>query len=398
MKKYPADELSNNPELLPMFIKLLNWFKVHPNTAQYITLCQYTNKLDPKYFELRESCLKHQIRKGFKLISQFEATINNTAEGINEVAEKPHLDMAHMHEYHYYWQQICQQNFFIQLLKFDLLEIRNEVLIQNKQSVAHLVSLLVSLDAVPLNFIPIIKYSGLDLSNEEIFLHSRKCLLMQKKIEKIKHQNNGLYNAINNLYVQFNDINNFQETKIHHMVMSFMENYDKNTGTLKYGCDSSPFFNFIAHPKGIVFQDVKNYLCYPSLNSYIILVSKIMNTFKITDQDEISVIHSLCSLSFAPYCLPEIKTNGKGSHDNSVDLMFFGLQLFSLCDPIESLKFISDNMQKPNDALIKQVISSLEIFTTEWRTLVQYIVNFAIEEYLFPKLRRIRSMLMNQLQ
>ncbi|OHT08221.1 hypothetical protein TRFO_23293 [Tritrichomonas foetus] len=395
LPKYPANSIASNIELLPLFTKLLNWLKFHPNTAKYITLFNYTKKLDPKYHEFRQYALKSQITEGFKFISQLEAMINERSEGNSILSDPPHMEISHLNEYHKYWQQAVQQDFIIQLLKFEICEFRNEILIQNKQLAAHLISLLASIDAVPLNFIPYIHFSNLDVPSEVIYARNERCMFLLEQTTKYSNSNMALFKKIDDIYQKYDDSKEIQNARFHTIVASYRLQYDLDCKCLNFAVDPSVFLDFLAHPKSIAYSDVQVYYNNPTPAAFNLLVERIVELFSIKSMEEMSIINSLCSMVFTQVSLPEIKTDGTGTADFD-DLMLFGLELFACCDPVSSLKFISDNtdINKPLEYAVNRVIEATKLYTSQWEAFLQYIVDYTISEYLSPKLNSVRFMIM----
>ena len=199
LTNYQASAIRANPDLKNTFTKLFAWIKFHPNSSDHITLYQYSKKLNPTYHEFRQYALKSQITEGFKFILHVEATINETVEGTSIFADPPHEEISHLNSYHKLWQKAVQQDFLIQLLKFEMYEIRNDVLIQNKQTAAHLISLLASIDAIPLNFIPLIHFSHLDIPNDVIYSNNKRCVILQNLCSKFSESKQSLFQQIDDI-------------------------------------------------------------------------------------------------------------------------------------------------------------------------------------------------------
>lgn len=406
LPSYQATTIRNNPDLKNTFTKLFAWLKFHPNSSDNITLYQYSKKLNPTYHEFRQYALKSQITEGFKFILHVEATINETVEGSSIFADPPHEEISHLNNYHKLWQKAVQQDFLIQLLKFEMFEIRNEVLIQNKQTAAHLISLLASIDAIPLNFIPLIHFSHLDIPNDVIYSNNKRCVILQNLCSKYSESKQSLFQQIDDLYNKYDEVKENQIARFRLMIGQYRKNYDTEWRCLDVSVDPSIFVDFVAHSKSIVYQDVQHFYSNPTSESFNHLIEQIITSFQINNNEECSIINDLCSMSFALLALPEMKDDSPQLSQEQInvadldELMLIGFNIFTICDPILTLKYISDNIdfEKNLEDSVKRKVNALKVFTSDWKTFLKFVVDFTKVEYLGSKLNSIRFVIQECIQ
>lgn len=406
LPSFQASLIRTSPDMKNTFTKLISWLKFHPNSSDHITLYQYSKKLNPQYIEFRQYALKSQITEGFKFILHVEATINETVEGSSIFADPPHAEISHLNGYRKIWQKAVQQDFIIQLLKFEMFEIRNEVLIQNKQTAAHLISLLASIDAIPLNFIPLIHFSHLDIPNDVIYSNNKRCVILQNLCSKYSDSKQSLFQQIDDLYNKYDDNIDNQVAKFHLIIGHYRKNYDTEWRCLDESIDPSSFVDFIAHAKSIVYADVQQFYSNPCSETFNRLVDSIIDNFHIISNEECSIINSLCCMSFALMALPELKDDSPSIPHNQIDekeyndYMVIGFNIFAICDPILTLKYITENtdFEKSLEDSVKKNVEALKAFTNDWKSFLKYIVDFTKVEYLGSKLNSIRFVIQEYIQ
>ena len=345
-KAISASEILKNEELQKKFPKLAIWLGMYPcvtGTGLYNgctdllkIYCFEKTHLDNSYHEFRQLALKNQINEGFNLVLKFERSVNNFKVDVGTAfTDPPFDDLTHLIEAHEYWRQARQQDFAMQIIKFEVNEIVLRKYMDLKQAAVHLVSLLAAIDAVTLNCIPYISFSKLMVSKEVIIQSDALSKQLENLASKYAQQSIQSIQKIDELRARFdfvlnstpssandkNDINQINHEREQLQLQAFKQmltkqyispstnsnsnSYDAQNHCLSISADSSFFFDFVSHPKCLTYPFYKEFEANPCPDTYRRLVSKIIETFSLKGE-EATLATYLCSLAFAQLMAPEI--------------------------------------------------------------------------------------------
>lgn len=351
-----ASDILKKEDLQKKFPKLSIWLRKYPSatganlyngcTDLLKIYCFEKMHLDNSYHEFRQFALKNQINEGFNLVLKFERSVNNFKVDVGTAfTDPPFDDLTHLVEAHKYWRLARQQDFAMQLIKFEVNEIVLKKYMDLKQTAVHLVSLLAAIDAVTLNCIPYISFSKLMVPKEVIIQSSplsqrlenlaskyaQKSIQSIQEIDKVRAKFDFVLNSTPNSGNDKADINQINREREQLQAQAFKQMltkqylspstnltsnlYDNQNHSLSISADSSFFFDFVSHPKCITYSYFKEYEANPCLETYRKLVSGVIDTFSLKGE-EATLTTYLCSLSFAQqmapevyYQIPEKKTN-----------------------------------------------------------------------------------------
>ena len=388
MEKVEAKSFLNSSDQNEAFSKLISWLNEHPSSVGRLSFRVFGQQIDEKFLKFKNSALKTQIMEGIQLIQKMETT----SKGLDiapqsQMNQFPFTQISHLIQPKKLWHDIKQNNMVTQFIKTKFNTIIKEGIRKNKITVANLISLLASIDAVPINYIPIVNFTALDESNEVIAKRSQKASHLTQKILRLQEDTSVKYEQLSSIPTMYartgpEDIS-IQSEIIKNMLLSFLAYYNKETYTLdKENIDFSEFFDFIFHPNNVVFNDANNFLSQPNKDNYWQLFSSIVSTFSL-EQNQIYMLYFVFSACVAPIALPlDIKYDGLGPRTE--EEYNIGIEILSTTDPLSCLQLMQSD--------VRNIAAAVQSFTSMWKTVFGYIFDFTNPEITPPGLVQTRNL------
>ncbi|OHT08616.1 hypothetical protein TRFO_22802 [Tritrichomonas foetus] len=445
-KEFSCDQIKNDPEMSKNFPKLMIWSEKHPETVPLIKIYQFDAQLDNSYHEFRQFALKYQINEGFEQVLKLERSVNDKVETGSAFTEPPFIELTHLVECRRYWQIARQQDFMMQLIKYETNELVHQKLAQLKQTTVHLVSFLGAIDAVPLNCVPLVNFSALVIPREDIINSIPRAIQLEKMAEKYTSLSVESVKKIDQVRSKFDEMPiEAQQEAFKTILKKYHDYFDYESHCIVPATDPSAFYDFITHPHSSLFSSYIEFVRLPNAETFSKLVNSVVD-FAGASGNEATIISSLCSLSFAQVMAPNLPNDIITSNDNNsnttnpntaaaaataardptnsttssndtnneqnnttvnndeegiVDekMIEIGYDILSTADPIMALRVISNHMnaEKSTEESIVYIINCLKLMTSQWKNLLQFIVDCSVQDFLPPKLRSIRYVINQQI-
>lgn len=405
-KKISGDELTNLLSEVP-YQKLRLIFQKNPKLQQYITLYNFSKNLTPNYQEFRQQKLKAQIEKGLDQVLKLEELIfANYDKNKNSVIENPCPELKHLYQPQHDWSRAHRINYTTHQALGSINKIASVEINKNKNLTIYLLSLLTSLDAVPLDSIAIIDFDSLILTKEQIVKSNNQCQSLLAVISRLDVEKSRTIEKITMFKHKYDDTTPDDQTaQFHAIIRSFYDIYDKETHIFTEIPQVSIFHDFVAHPKIISSPFYQELTCSMSPESFKKFVDDLIELYNVTDEDDRIMAYQLCSFSFLPLIagnfpfgnIEKIENIDQNNEDMSqyFDLAF---EVFITIDPVCALNTISKFIDKEcevrsTEDIILNLSSHLALFTPESKDILKFIVNYSIPQFLPSKLESIRQII-----
>ena len=375
MEKVDSKSFITGGEQLQAFAKLTLWLKEHPMAVDNLYFYVYSQQMDDNFTAFKQSALQAQIKEGIKLIQKMETTskdLDLTSQ--SQMKKFPYPQIQKLIKPHQLWKEIKQNNLKTQIIKNEINKIIKEGIRKNKITIANLVSLLASIDAVPVNYIPIVNFNALDESNDTISKKNPNSVFLTHKILEYQGQTSCNFQTLTALSKNYSanqtgDDHAAQTAYIKELLQSYASSFNRETLTLSTeGIDLSNFFDFIFHPTCLVNKEATQYMENSKTpENYWKLFDAVSSTFSL-ESDDIALLYAVFSSIIADQSLPVIKFDGEGTDKEEDQLN--AIQLLAITDPLEGLRFI-------NQVGVKPISTSLEYFTSSWKEVLTYFVDYS---------------------
>lgn len=390
-----------------MYQKLKLIFQKTPQLQKYITLYNFSKSLPPNYQEFRQQMLKEQITKGLDLVLKLEEFIFKSYDkNKNLVIESPCPDLMHLGQPRQDWNRARQINYTIRQAFSSVNKIASLKINQNKNHAIYLLSLLTSLDAIPLDSIPIIDFDSLMINKEQVAKNNTQCISLLSTISKLEAENRRCIEKITMFKQKYDDTTPDDQTaQFHAIIRSFYDIYNKETHLFNEIPQTRIFHDFVAHPKIISSPIYQEFTSNISTDSFKKFVNDIIELYNVTDEGDKIISYLLCSFSYLPAIVDKITIgqNEKAldnqaieANENEISKYFdLAFEVFITIDPVAALSvisnFIDSNESESIEDVIRNLIVQLEQFSPHWKEILTFIINYSIPKYLPTKLQSIRQ-------
>jgi len=381
-----------------IFEKLKNWFMNHKDVAKYISFYIYPGPNDDVFLNFRRNMLVEQIKQGIALIKKNELA----ARDLNyrptlKTPDMPYHSLSHLIEVQMIWRQIRHNDAKTRILKEQLNEKLTKAICSLKITTNHLVSLLASIDAMPVNYLPRVEFSLLDINNETINTSDPLCSWYTQLIFNIQQNNNQLYKDLECVSNRFEcplpdyDIK-IQGEYMHNIFEQLKPFFSQEESLIHNDSKVSVFYDYLSHPKCIFIQEYTSFINSKDHEDYWKLMHLMVRSFLIPEED-IFLLYSMFSSVIAPLAYPNLKFKGLG-FDVNQDL----INAFELCmisDPTLMLQVLYSCCHPDHiSETILRLAIALQSITLDWKLIFKYIYNYTNDELIPPILRPVRSLLM----
>ncbi|OHS96391.1 hypothetical protein TRFO_37502 [Tritrichomonas foetus] len=387
------------------FHKLIMVIQKYPQILDLIELYEfeksYITKVANNYHEFRQNALKIQITKGFNQVMKLESIVNKSVDIQSAFNNPPFNDMMHLFKAKKYWQEARQKDFANQLLKMEIDNIGSKSVNKNKQICIYLVSLLTSVDAIPMNFILSIKFENLITTKEAEISKSKRCTHLNQISTQFTMDAVQMIKKISDFRDKYNESTfEKQQIEINEILKENHQNFNENTKVLSIKTDSTAFFDFISHPKSCSYQLYAEYIQNPNSETFKKLVHEIIKMFSISNEN-IFIVFCLCSLSFTSCVAPFITV--RSETDASEEILNEAFQIYTLFDPVMTLNEITSKVCESqngeiNSQKVEHVIEVIKAITPKWKEMLQFMVDFTIPEYLSEANKNVRIVINKLIQ
>lgn len=382
----------------PQLEKLSRWFKLHEGTAGYCTFYISSQNVD---IQFRKFALKSQIITGVEIIMKQEEICKELSTipkpTMLQFPASPHI--ANLIEVKNAWHNIKVYDLQTQILKSELNKIKKNIFTKQKVIVANLVSLLSTVDTIPSNYIPLIKFQEINISTEQLLQNDAMAMAINKKIINIQNLSRKQFDTIDfydNLFCDSDPDQNEknQKTFLRDTIHQFLPFFNDSDGTVPISSDPRVFFDIVMHPCSLVADVSKEFSERRDVESYWHLAHAIVDRFEI-ELCDVRLVGALCSAAIAPLCFPETRIDGIGQ-DNPGRLSA-ALTAVTVGDPALILAAFAD-LGGADGENVRAAAIGLQGLTSEWRAVMRFAVEFTNSELLGPKLQATREAAMAVIQ
>jgi hypothetical protein len=367
--------------------KLVYWFKVHPDVSDYIYFRYFTISHSSPGPALRESALELQVVRGLDIILRQNRAINSEITA-QEGAKHPFPAAAKLHRIRNLWRIILAHEAVAIDVQSQINNIGLIKLNEIRLKVCSLVSLLATKDAIPRNFIPIIKFEKLDLNHEAVICSDFQCQSLEQDVLKWQLKSIEFYRRISDIANHFEGYSRNEHVSAMTKLLSRYRGSFDAVSKCICDCDCGEFLEFISHPKCMAANYFQSYL---KNGDFPRLFREVMGLYEVERDSEILL--ALMSDCVAPLFLPEVEQSGN---------LEFGDDLFEVfveCDPLKGLMCIKKICDLPEYIEgIKKVCRGLSGFSREWKRVVAYFVAFTVWDFLPMSLKLVRKQLGDYLE
>lgn len=368
------------------FSKLVQWLNLHVFCVPYLYFRVNSGKMDEKFSTFKQNVLRALVMEGIDLIKKHETLVKQLDNNTSSSAARSFVitNYINMPTAMSTWRSIKEHDFSTLLLKREINTIITLAVRDLKITAANLVSLLTSVDAIPLNYIPIIRFSELDLSTSEIVAARPICSLCTQKIIEIQQLNSELFTTLNDLTQLYADQSELslqnQRNQLKNIFSVQKQFYDQESNSMMLTARTDKFEDLIFHPNFVCHNLILAFLQKPDAENYWNAVNDILAIFQIEEDDK-PLFLALCSYVLPNFAAPTLKFDGLGS-DNA-EQQNHGSEFLATTDPIQCLHQIKT-------IGVRQLALIAQSFTTDWKSLYQFAVDFT-DSQLIPSVAEIRQ-------
>lgn len=368
---------------------LASWFREHRHTPEFVYFYVCPPQMAIELREKRVVAIKSQILKGVDLVMRLEAC-SAKANEVFEKSDHPFPQLKTLQRARELWQKVCANDFVSFGLRKKINIIVERRAVGLKMLTAALLSLLASTGAMPENYIPIIQFEKLDLSEELIASKDSTCQVLQQRTVCYQLLNMAMYKELSEIESRY-AVSQDQPKHIEEfaaMIDRFKSSYDPVNKCMKASCDSTEFLDFLLHPNCLVAREVRNFLTTKTTASYGKLINDLIAMYEV--QRDLDLLIALFSNSIVT------KLSPLPVEFVVCDLVFLE-QLFELYvehDPIRFLVILTELLSKGDTTrLLKCVADGFNSFSGNWRSIFSFVVNFSLEDFLTDNLQTTRQLL-----
>jgi hypothetical protein len=142
--------------------------------------------MDPRYHEYRHATIKSQLSEGFGLVLRYEQIVKDRAPSDARARlEHPFLAGRRLVEVSKIWSVVRQQSQFVLLVETEINKVIQWKFAEAKATISHLLLFLAAMDAVPLEYIPMVQFECLTFTESDILSTDKRCLDLNRQRERI---------------------------------------------------------------------------------------------------------------------------------------------------------------------------------------------------------------------
>lgn len=355
----------------PVFNKLTLWLSEHMYAVPYVYFHVNANAVDDDFTTFKQNVLKAEVIEGIELIRKHESMAKQLDSTVVTALKQLQIqNYQSMPSAGYLFQVIKQNEQFMQLLKRENNNTITLAIRDLKITTANLVSLLTSIDAIPINFIPIIRFQNLDLTIPEIITERPQCEKYTRKLNEIQQANIDMLNKLNaltNTYTEPAEISSQQQkAAFQSLINETKKIYKSDTQSIPFEVPLPTFGDLIFHPNFICCSLVKTFVDNPTKDNYWRLINEIANQMQVKETD-LQLFGAMCAHCIAPIASPSLKFDGEGAA--GADQQIAGIEFLAIHDPILLLHRIKA-------AGATEIAGIIQKFSTSWKSIFQFVVDF----------------------
>ena len=370
------------------------WFREHPHTCEFMYFYVCPPPTGPQMREKRAQAIKAQIGKGLDLVMRLEEACAVKEARVFEKSCHPFPELKDLQKARELWQKVCANDLMTFKLQRKIDYIVERRATGLKMITAALLSLLASIGAVPENYIPIVQFDKLDLSDELIASKDPKCQVIQQRTVCYQRRNMMVYKEMTEIEGRYAVVEVPGAVSTAHieqfaaLIESFKKEYDLENKCMKASCDSSDFLDFLLHPNCLVASVVKNLMATKNPATYARLIKDTIAVYEV--QSDLDLLIALFSNSIVTKLSPLPTELGDAK---SVYLERL-LELYVEHDPIRFLVLLSDLLSKgERKSVFRCVADGFASFCGNYRAIFRYVADFVLEDFLTEKLQATRQMI-----
>ncbi|OHT02641.1 hypothetical protein TRFO_07073 [Tritrichomonas foetus] len=377
--------------------KLICWFRDHTGTSDYVSFRIFTPEkiqMIHNYDEIRQISIKTQILKGIDLIIRQEKVVSEPEKSQLHQIEHPFPNLSEVRECNELWRRIRINDALVQDIDTKINIIAIEQIKSLKLLIAAIVSLLTSVDAIPANYIPIVNFKGIDMSNKLLANKDATGRILQQQTLLLQQYSMPLYKAMNQIEDRYasQDGENLQPAMFQSLLESFRQAVHPTDCYVCGDFYEIPYLDFLNHPNCLALAAVQHFKTDDSDKSFLALIRSLVSLFEVSDPSLIQIIYSLSSFCLVPLHLPKLKQSQNMMEVN----MEFAFEFIIETDPIRFLSKIAEWSQTAEIGIVLQkIVEGLTGFTNSWMDIFKYVIRYSIPDYLPPHLVAVRTAMMN---
>jgi hypothetical protein len=358
-------------------------------------LRHFQSPLDQIYHEFRQSAIKSQLTEGFSVVLRYDHFCRENVTSKPRIRlEHPAPEIAHLRSVTEHWKSARRYDDIVYFLKSEIANHISATFSKTKATVCHLCALIVSMDAIPLEYIPVVNFGLLTLSPDEISTSSEACMTHSGRLGLYACLRDQSLREISEISTKFstNNIPDPPETQrplFHQLIANSLPDYDDTATCMKVGTSPDNFHDLVRHPNSIAFQVVNAFCQAPTADGFRDLTPALVRLFAIQSAPECGLIGALLSNLFPVLQIPEIRADGPGTEDAQV--CDFAFEMFVNDDPIVLLRILTDQVMNDDfpDSL-RTAADGLASLTSGWKEVFLYVFHFTAPECLSAKMNSVR--------
>lgn len=323
----------------------------------YITFFSYKNGVDKEFEDFLQFARLSQISQGLSLIKKIETESGAMLMADPSPPESLAPTVASLFAIRHIHAEIKRQN----LIAKHIIQKMNQNIAaaysQCKKRLACCLSLIAT-TAFPNNVVPVIKFDEFNMSNTARQFHNDESDALQRSFERCK-------TVLDEHYYQIRELT-AKPPVMDHVITSYMKYYERGERVFQTQCDCVEFVDLLKHPGCLVASSMQQFCLLKTPSSYKQLILSFISAYQL--EDNRNFVIALFSNVVAPMCAPELVFDGDdtGGFDNAIEFII-------LTDPLLLLSLVG---KKVADGTITETFNALRGFSSNWRSILQFIVDF----------------------
>ena len=372
--------------------KLSAWLARHPGTVDFLAFQHHEEARDAKYYEYRQQEIGRQILRGFELISDYEKRCTQPPKLEHHQPDPALKRLEEAIEFSkiILYKEIAAKAWEKRLFSHLVLKYQS-----TKTTIARLMSLLASIDAFPLDHVPVVDFERLKMSPED-FIEQDETLKSFRDAAQNCSETVALVNEqlklISGRYSKGGKFESAEAMKneLHHKVNDCTHEMEDNKECVRVVMYPSPFLDILLHPHSKAHQFVKKFMEEKTGEAFAKLNKNIAKFCGLETAQEHALLNAMLLVTIGTDCAPIVKCDGKGTADD--DLLAYGLELFGTCDPIGTILAIVKRMgDRDAKEGVKEAADALKAITSSYKEVLAFVHDFTSPEYLGPKGQAVRA-------
>lgn len=369
LPKISSQTLINSPSFAKSIPKLILWLNNHSSTIEVISFRALDSRMFPNDMILKQNLIKSQMYKCVKLVMKLEKAIRDGPIKPSSDIKHPCAELGNLKNVRELWRKVLVIDSLILECKEEINNYCWETTKEIKNTVAYCSSLIASQDTIPGNYIPIIDFSKLDMSNDLIASLDPNCFKIVSNMSLLEMKQGQYISQLNDIKQQYLE---------HEMSMDIFlaqilsKPYDERVLL---------FDDFIHYCANTV-RCVMDYYMKPSLANYNKLVSGIIERYSVSPSSW-NAIRDLCFEIVAQESIPKIAFNGHGCESTEIEIL--GIQVACLLNPLDLIRLLGS---EENGSL---ALEGIKAITSMWKEIYAYAVSFTDPDTLSEKDLKLRN-------